>query len=276
MSTLRELLQTAGNHFKEYQIADAELDAWYLLAYVFKISRPAYYLKEDEAAAEEDQKRYLQLVEQRAGHVPLQLLIGTQEFMGLTFEVTRDVLIPRQDTEVLAEEVLRVCKQKTVLDMCTGSGCIIVSLAKLGGIKEAVGVDISGKALKIAERNARKHGVKVTLLQSDLFESVNGVYDIIVSNPPYIPTGEIGHLMPEVRNYEPIMALDGDHDGLGFYRRIITALKDHVVRNGYVFFEIGYNQGKDVTQMLQEEGFADVGIKRDLSGLDRVVCARRR
>jgi release factor glutamine methyltransferase len=275
MNTFRELLQAARKYLKEHGIADADLDAWYLLAHVFKISRSVYFMQEDKTVPKRKKNIYMELLERRAEHVPLQLLIGIQEFMGLELDVTKDVLIPRQDTEILVEEVFKICNQKTVLDMCTGSGCIIIALTKYGKIKKAVGVDISEKALIVAEANARKHDVEVIFLQSDLFEHIEGSYDIIVANPPYIPTGEIADLMPEVRDYEPVMALDGDNDGLIFYRRIIAVLKEHLSRNGYIFFEIGYNQGIEVAQMLSDAGFLNVQIRKDFCGLDRVVYARR-
>lgn len=275
MSTYKELLQTGRILLKQQGIADADVDAWYLLAHVFKINRTDLLLHGEEPAKEEAAKIYWELLNQRAEHIPLQHITGTQEFMGLEFEVSSDVLIPRQDTETLVEEVLKVCEGKTVLDMCTGSGCIIISLAKLGKPGRAIGVDLSDKALKVATKNALKHKLEVEFLQSDLFDRVTGSFDIIVSNPPYIPTRDIDELMPEVRDHEPIAALDGSQDGLLFYRRITSALKLHLNRGGFIFYEIGHNQGEAVKQILVEEGFTDVIIKKDLSGLDRVVSAIR-
>ncbi len=275
MSTLRELLQTAREYLTQRDIADANVDAWYLLAHVFRINRTDYYLNGEASVAEDKEKAYMELVELRGRHVPLQLLTGTQEFMGLEFEVTSDVLIPRQDTEVLVEEALKVCNNKSVLDMCTGSGCIIISLAKLGHVKSAVGVDISAKALSVATKNAQKHNVTIEFLQSDLFDQVEGKFDIIVSNPPYIPTGDIPKLMPEVRDHEPILALDGDADGLAFYRRITKSAMEHLEDQGYLIMEIGYNQGAEVMELLQKAGFQDIQIKKDLSGLDRVAIGRK-
>ncbi|NLK27055.1 MAG: peptide chain release factor N(5)-glutamine methyltransferase [Clostridiales bacterium] len=275
MSTLRELLQTAREYLSQHEIADASVDAWYLLAHVFGISRTDYYLNCESPVPEEKLKAYMELVEQRGRHIPLQLLTGTQEFMGLEFEVTSDVLIPRQDTEVLVEEVLKVCNNKSVLDMCTGSGCIIISLAKLGHVKLAVGVDISTKALNVAKKNAMKHKVTIDFLQSDLFDQVEGKYDIIVSNPPYIPTREIPKLMLEVRDHEPILALDGEADGLAFYRRITKSAMEYLEDHGYLFLEIGYNQGIKVKELLQNAGFQEIQIIKDLSGLDRVVIGRK-
>jgi len=275
MSTYREILMTAKEYLKQHEIADADVDAWYLLTHVFRINRADYYLHCDGKVSESQVETYMQLVQQRAQHIPLQYITGTQEFMGLEFDVTVDVLIPRQDTEILVEEVLKVCNQKSVLDMCTGSGCIIISLAKLGNIAKAVGVDLSEKALRIARKNAAKHKLNVEFIQSNLFDCIEGDYDIIVSNPPYIPSEEIPYLMPEVRDHEPIMALDGDQDGLTFYRRITSEAQKYLSRNGYLFYEIGYNQGREVKEILEKAGFTDIKIVKDLSGLDRVVFGRR-
>ncbi|MDF2941194.1 MAG: hypothetical protein K0S01_52 [Herbinix sp.] len=275
MSTYKELLQTARGILKQHEIADADVDAWYLLAHVFALKRTDLVLHGDELVSEDGRTRYMDLVMRRAEHIPLQHITGTQEFMGLEFEVSEDVLIPRQDTEILVEEVLQVCEGKTVLDMCTGSGCIIISLMKLGKLQKAVGVDLSNKALKIATKNAHKHKVDIEYLQSDLFERVEGCYDIIVSNPPYIPTEEIDGLMPEVKEHEPVMALDGSPDGLLFYRQIVVGASAYLRRGGYLFFEIGHNQGEEVRQIMQNNGFTDAIIKKDLSGLDRVVYAIR-
>lgn len=275
MSTYKELLQNARNNLMEHEIADADLDAWYLLAHVFQINRTDYFMNKDIVVQEKEKEKFLELVKLRASHVPLQYITGTQEFMGLEFDVCEDVLIPRQDTEILVEEVLKVSGNKSVLDMCTGSGCIIISLAKLGGLKQATAADISPKALRVASENACKHMVNIEFIQSDLFEKVTDEYDIIVSNPPYIPSGDIKSLMPEVKNHEPVLALDGSEDGLCFYRRITALSKTHLKRNGYIFFEIGWNQGSEVSKILQDEGFTDIKIKKDLSGLDRVVTGRR-
>lgn len=275
MSTYNELLQTAKNVLKQQEIMDADIDAWYLLSHVFGISRTEYLLKGSQTAPDEQSAEYLRLVRERAAHIPLQHLTGTQEFMGLEFVVNEDVLIPRQDTEILVEEVLKVCDDKAVLDMCTGSGCIIVSLAKLGKLKKATGVDISGQALKIASENAYNNKVEIEYLQSNLFDRVEGSYDIIVSNPPYIPTEEIGNLMPEVKDHEPVLALDGSSDGLEFYRLIAADAKKYLKQKGFIFLEIGYDQGKAVTGLLMKEGYAEIVVKKDLSGHDRVVSAVR-
>ena len=274
MSTYNELLRTARDMLKQQEITDAEVDAWYLMSHVFKINRTTLLLHGDESAPDMESIRYLSLIKERAGYIPLQHLTGIQEFMGLEFEVNEDVLIPRQDTEILVEEVLKVCEDKNVLDMCTGSGCIIISLAKLGKLQKATGVDISDKALSVAAKNASRHITDIEFIKSNLFEQLTGTYDIIVSNPPYIPTGEIPFLMPEVKDHEPVLALDGTDDGLEFYRRISSEARKFLRRDGYIFFEIGHNQGEDVRQILLQYGFTEIMIKKDLSGLDRVVSAR--
>lgn len=275
MSTYKELLQTARKILKEHEIADSDVDSWYLLSHVFSVSRTDFLLHGEKAVPDREAFRYLELVKLRAKHIPLQHITGTQEFMGLEFDVTPQVLIPRQDTEILVEEALKICDGKKVLDMCTGSGCIIISIARLGKPEMAAGADISTEALKVAAGNAARHKTEIKFVQSDLFEKVEGSYDIIVSNPPYIPTGEIEGLMPEVKDHEPVIALDGSMDGLYFYRRIACSLERHLNNNGSILFEIGYNQGEAVTEILKQEGFTDIIIKKDLSGLDRVVSARK-
>ena len=274
MSTYKQLLQTGRELLKQQGIADADVDAWYLLAHVFKLKRTDLLLQGDYFAEEDGKNRYLELLQKRADHIPLQHITGTQEFMGLEFMVNEHVLIPRQDTETLVEEVLNYCEDKTVLDMCTGSGCIILSLAKLRRLKRAVGVDLSQQALQVATKNALAHNVRIEWIQSNLFDNVEGSFDILVSNPPYIPSSDIEELMPEVKEYEPRMALDGSKDGLEFYRCISKEAKRHLNPDGLLFYEIGYNQGDAVKKILTEEGFTDIMIKKDLGGHDRVVSAR--
>ena len=275
MSTYKELLQTAREFLKANEIADADIDSWYLLAHVFGINRADFFMYGSELTSEQKAMQYRELIDKRATHMPLQYITGSQEFMGLEFEVNENVLIPRQDTELLVEEVLKVCKDKSVIDVCTGSGCIIISLLKLGGIKNAVGSDISEKALQIASRNAKKHNVDAKFIQSDLFENVVGNYDIIISNPPYIKTEKLMSLMPEVRDYEPKHALDAGTTGLIFYEKIIDDIDRYLNPEGYVFFEIGYDQGEAVENLLHKAGFIDINVKKDLNKLDRVVYARK-
>lgn len=274
MSTYREVLRDARDFLKKAGVAEYEVDAWYLFAHVFDINRALFFLHEQDECPEDKVSLYKKLLEKRAARIPLQYITGVQEFMGLEFEVNENVLIPRQDTEILVEEVLKVCKGRTVLDMCTGSGCIVISLAKYGDLKRAVGSDISEKALQVAVKNAEKMNVDVTFICSDLFENIEGKYDIITSNPPYIKSDEFLTLMPEVRDHEPKLALEAGTDGLIYYKRIINALPEFLNPGGRVFFEIGYDQGKAVSGLLAKAGFFDIYVKKDLSGLDRVVCAK--
>lgn len=274
MSTYREVLRDARDFLKKAGVAEYEVDAWYLFAHVFDINRALFFLHEQDECPEDKVSLYKKLLEKRAARIPLQYITGVQEFMGLEFEVNENVLIPRQDTEILVEEVLKVCKGRTVLDMCTGSGCIVISLAKYGDLKRAVGSDISEKALQVAVKNAEKMNVDVTFICSDLFENIEGKYDIITSNPPYIKSDEFLTLMPEVRDHEPKLALEAGTDGLIYYKRIINALPEFLNPGGRVFFEIGYDQGKAVSGLLAKAGFCDIYVKKDLSGLDRVVCAK--
>lgn len=262
-----EMLECSG-------IAEAKLNAWYLLSEAFSISRADYLLGKDKETDMEQRERYLSWIATRATHYPLEYILGKQEFMGLTFKVNENVLIPRQDTEVLVEEVLGGSKGKKVLDMCTGSGCIAVSIAKLGQASEVHAVDISVEALKVAEQNASMNQVGIHFMNSNLFEHVSDKYDIIVSNPPYIESEVIETLMPEVREFEPRIALDGTRDGLYFYREISKAAPEYLTEEGEIFFEIGFNQGEAVSSILREAGFSHTKVCKDLAGLDRVVYGR--
>lgn len=278
---LREALQKAQQYLSEHDIGEAGLDAWYLLEHQVRredqspIDRAWYFLHCEEEMREGDEEAYQLLVRKRGAHIPLQHLTGVQEFMGLEFLVNDQVLIPRQDTEILVEEAMKVLAPgMDVLDLCTGSGCIILSLAKLVPGIRAVATDLSEEALKVAEQNRARLGVTVKLEQGDLWEPVEGRYDLIASNPPYIPTEDIPGLMEEVRCHDPIMALDGREDGLHFYRRLTEGAKSYLKPGGWMILEIGCEQGKAVSDLLKKAGLRDVSIRKDLSGLDRVVMGR--
>lgn len=274
MKTLENALLEGKKFLKEKQIADSDIDAWYLLSFLFGLNRAQYLMHSSMFITDEQYYEYMELIKKRGNHIPLQHITGEQEFMGLNFKVSEEVLIPRQDTEILVQEALKVSNGKNVLDMCTGSGCIIISLEKLGNIKSGIGVDISEAALKIANENNTRLKANVQFLHSNLFDQVQGKYDMIVSNPPYIPTSDIDSLMEEVKGHEPVIALDGKEDGLYFYRRILQEGIHYIKPNGYIFFEIGYDQGVAVGQLLNENGFHEIRIIKDLAGLDRVVAGR--
>lgn len=257
-------------------IADAKVDAWLLFEMACKVDRQFYYLHMDEDITMEQQKEYEIALKKRTEHIPLQYIVGEQEFMGLKFKVNSSVLIPRQDTETLVEEALKKIRpDMKVLDMCTGSGCIIISIIKNMPSAEGYAVDISKQALNVAKENAKSNEVPVNFERSDLFDNVTGVYDVIVSNPPYIPTAEIPKLMPEVGSFEPLEALDGKEDGLFFYRKIVAECGSHLKDGGYILFEIGCDQAEAVTTMLREAGFYEVQVVKDLAKLDRVVIGRK-
>lgn len=192
--------------------------------------------------------------------------------MGLSFYVNEHVLIPRQDTEILVEETAKFLRDgMQFLDLCTGSGCILLSLLHLKHGVEGTGVDLSPEALKVAKKNRERLGAKAALIQSDLFDKIESAFDVIVSNPPYIKRAEIETLMDEVRLHEPYMALDGHEDGLYFYRKIAEEAPKYLRAGGGLFLEIGCDQGACVAELLRQQGFADVKVVKDLAGLDRVV-----
>lgn len=271
----REAMQEGEKILQEAGIVDAKNDAWLLLAMVCKVDHTYYYMHMEEELMSEQQDEYRVVIRKRAEHVPLQYITGEQEFMGLPFKVNSNVLIPRQDTETLVEEALKVIRPgMKVLDMCTGSGCILISILKNVLNVEGVGCDISKQALIVAKENAKLNNVVATFERSDLFDHVTETFDVIVSNPPYIRTEEIATLMPEVCQFEPVGALDGKEDGLFFYRKMIAESSKYLNPNGVILFEIGYDQGQDVSLMLKEAGYQDVQIVKDLAQNDRVVIGR--
>lgn len=279
MKTLNELLLQGEEILKQNQIVDAKMDAWLLMEHVFRITRSEFYLKREQKQQDCLSDKYLNLVYLRSTHKPVQHIIGTQEFMGLEFIVDENVLIPRQDTELLVEKAIEFVKNLDsenvkILDMCTGSGCVAVSLAKFLGVKKIVGADISKKALAIARKNAYKNEVECEFIESDLFQNIHEEFSIIVSNPPYIRTNEINELMAEVKNYEPVSALDGGKDGLDFYRSIAREAKKHFEEQGFLLFEIGYDEAEFVRDILIGNGYTDISLFKDLAGLDRVITAK--
>lgn len=270
--TYREAILLGESILQKVKIVDAKNDAWLLLAMACRIDHTYYYVHMDEEMSQEQIREYQALLSKRAERIPLQYIVGEQEFMGLKFRVNSNVLIPRQDTETLVEEALKVIEPgMRVLDMCTGSGCIIISILKNTTNVDGAACDISKQALNVAKENARLNGVFVDFERSDLFEHVDEMYDVIVSNPPYIRSDEIPHLMPEVSVFEPHEALDGSEDGLLFYRRIIKDCRANLKPQGRLLFEIGCDQGRQVSEMMQFAGFSDVHVIKDLAGNDRVV-----
>ena len=271
--TYRETIASGEKILSEAGIADARNDAWLLMAMACKIDHTFYYMHMDEEMPEESEHEFDVLIKKRAERVPLQYITGEQEFMGLKFLVNSSVLIPRQDTETLVEAALKVAKPGIkIMDMCTGSGCVLISILKNVHDAEGYGYDISKQAINVAKENAKINEVAAIFERSNLFEDVvDEKFDMIVSNPPYIRSGEIDGLMPEVSCFEPREALDGKEDGLYFYRQMIGQCSNRLTAEGYLLFEIGYDQGEEVSSMMREHGFKEVSVIKDLTGNDRVV-----
>lgn len=270
--TYRELYDWGSTKLTEAKIAEAALDARLLLEDVCGTDRGYLLVHGEDTVSDLQESTYKDYVARRQKRIPLQHIVGYQEFMGLRFLVNKDVLIPRQDTETLVEEVMRYLHDGMhILDMCTGSGCILLSLLHYSNDCVGVGSDISEKALAVAKANAESLGEEAAFIQSDLFENVEGKFDIIVSNPPYIPTKVIDTLEAEVKDYDPIGALDGKEDGLHFYRKIVDRAGEYLYSGGMLFFEIGCEQANDVMKLMAEAGYKEVTLCKDLAGLDRVV-----
>ena len=273
--SLKGLLADGTKMLTQAGIDEAELDARYILEYITGLNSAQYFIHSEDIIEKDKAEEFFRLIERRSKRIPLSYVIGTRDFFGLTFKVDENVLIPEQETELLVEEVIKHSEGKSVLDMCTGSGCIAISIALFGNPSKVAASDISEKALEVARENAKslKAG-EISFIQGDMFENVTDKFDIIVSNPPYIETKVIDELMPEVRDYIPRLALDGDIDGLKFYRIISKEAVKKLNKNGRIFYEIGYNQSRAVASILLENGFTDVKIMKDYSGLDRIVMAK--
>lgn len=282
--TYEELYCRGRDRLTAVGIEEAELDARLLLEYICGTDRNELLVHGDREVEDGKRTAYEELLAGREKRIPLQYLTGVQVFMGLEFLVNEAVLIPRQDTEILVEEVLRYLHDgMRILDMCTGSGCILISLLYYTNDCEGVGLDISETALKVAEENRGKllggelqerHG-RIHFEHSDLFEQAAGLFDVIVCNPPYIRTDELRTLMPEVGKYEPVNALDGGEDGLSFYRKIVEESKKHLCGGGMLFFEIGCEQAEAVCGLMKSAGFEAINVVKDYSGLDRIVYGTR-
>ena len=302
--TLQQLLDQGTEQLRSAGVPDAGLDARYLLLDTFGLGLASFLADRGRnvdgmPGGAEKAQAYEALITRRAERIPLQQLLGVQEFMGLEFFVNEHVLIPRQDTETLVELVLEERKQRDldVLDVCTGSGCIAVSLARLGRYRSVTALDVSAEALKVAEKNAAallgEYDGDFRLVQSDMFAGLEPGkqdvfpgqaigkaaashpprFDILVSNPPYIPSRVIEGLEPEVRDHEPRLALDGSQDGLKFYRILASEGKRFLRPGGAVYFEIGWDQAQAVSALLEQEGFARIRTVKDMAGMDRVVGA---
>lgn len=276
--TYREAYNKGVDILKSNDIADGDIDARILLEYVCKTDRNTLLAHPEREVSKDEESAYFEMIDKRKNHIPLQHITGSQDFMGLTFKVDGRVLIPRQDTECLVEEALIYIEDgMRVLDVCTGSGCILLSIMNYRNI-EGVCTDYSEDAIAVARENAENLGLNPMFLQGDMFESLleehKGFFDVIVSNPPYIRSDIIPSLMDEVKDHDPMMALDGGDDGLDFYRILANEAPDYLSNYGRVYFEIGHDQGESVSVLLSDAGFSDVKVIKDYSGNDRVVTGK--
>ena len=289
MQNLESLLKKGTNILKKNGLEEAGLDAWLLLEFKTGKDRAYYFAHGEEPVSDEAAEEYLELIGRRAGHIPVQQLTHQAFFMGYEFYVNENVLIPRQDTETLVEEALKILngvKEPEILDMCTGSGCILISLLLERADARGIGADISPEALAVAKKNAKDLGVekRADFVESDTFSAPyfcekggkeGRKYDILISNPPYIATEEIETLMEEVRLHDPRGALDGREDGLYFYRNITARAGEFLKPGGWLMYEIGCTQGKAVSDIMEAAGFGQVQVIKDLPGLDRVVTGQK-
>ncbi len=289
MRTYKEVLEDGIQLLETAAIEEARLDAWLLLEYTADITRAWYYAHMDDGLDAKTEERYRTLCTKRAQHIPLQHITGRAYFMGYEFCVDERVLVPRQDTEVLVEEAIsrmRNLEKPQILDMCTGSGCILLSLLLELPRALGTGVDVSEGALCVAKENRKRLGLeqRAELIQSDLFSADyfqknsgndHMEYDMLISNPPYIRTEDIEGLMEEVRFHDPVLALDGKENGLYFYEKITEQAGIYLKPGGWLMYEIGCDQGMDVSEIMKKNGFEQIEIKKDLAGLDRVVTGRK-
>jgi release factor glutamine methyltransferase len=279
---LAEAKKTGEDILREAGIRDAEWDSREILFYVTGIDYNSYLLKMDDEMDDSDLLQYGRLIGLRSTHIPLQHITHSQNFMGFDFYVTDDVLVPRQDTETLVEYSLAHLKENgSILDVCTGSGCILISMLKLRPDTSGMGLDISPEALKIASENAKNLEVddRSVFMSGDLFSPLEKIsqngngpkFSMIVSNPPYIPTMEILGLDEEVREHDPLIALDGGRDGLDFYRRIIDEAGNYLEKDGYLVMETGYDETEMVMSLMNDRGYREVGSMKDMGNNPRIV-----
>lgn len=285
MKTIHQILLDAVNILKQNNVQTPRLDAEVILAHLLGWDRIDLITRSREVLDQDLEQEYYHFIQERAAGKPVQYITGQQEFMGLNFKVTPDVLIPRPDTEILVETAIKEAGTMepplTIVDVGTGSGAISISLAHYIKGAHIHSIDISPKALGVAMENARLHSLehRVTFYQGDLFDPIDDLLrsrvDLLVSNPPYIPTHKIPNLQREVRYYEPTLALDGGEDGLDYYRRIIQEGEKFLSPRGCLILEVGHDQGARVAELLKcKKRLKDVIIVEDLAGIVRVAMAR--
>ncbi len=277
--TVREILKWTRGYFKEAGIAQPRLEAEILLAHVMNVDRLHLYLSPDTPLTPDERAQFREIIKKRRSGVPRQYLTGEVQFYGLRFRVRDDVFIPRPETEELLEKALGLVERDrdlACLDLGTGSGVIAVSLAKYLPRVKVTAVDLSADAVQLAQENAELNEVtdRVDVIRSDWFERVPGKFDLIVSNPPYIPEEKMNHLPDEVREHEPHSALNGGKGGLEEIAKLVQGLKEHMHAGGSALFEIGDGQGTMVRDQMKDAGFADIRVERDFAEKERYVIAR--
>lgn len=273
---IKNLLEYGTKILKDKQIEDSFIKCRLLLASILNVSKEYLIIHDNQELDESIVLDFKNKVKELENGKPIQYITCKQEFMGLNFYVNENVLIPQPDTEILVEEALKIIKEneiKSVLDICTGSSCIAVSIKSKTSKVCVTASDISEKALEIAKKNAVNNNVSIDFILSNMFEKINSKFDLIVSNPPYIENDVIKTLPKEVQN-EPYIALSGGEDGLDFYRIIGKNAKNYLNAHGYVAVEIGYNQKEKVIKIFEDEGYKEIYSKKDYSGNDRIVVAR--
>lgn len=274
--TIRKVLDWTKGYLADKGVENARLEAEWMLAAVTNHDRVGLYVNFDQPLTDVELVAYRGMVARRAKREPLQHILGTQEFCGLDFEVSSACLIPRHDTEVLVNEAVRLAPEsRSILDIGVGSGCIAIALAKALPNATVNGVERSPETLELAQRNADRHGARITLFEGSLFEPFRDErFDLIVSNPPYIPTADLEALQPEVRDYEPRGALDGGTDGLDYYRLIVPAAPQHLNPGGWLMVELGIGQAPAVIELFESAGFSQIFTARDSQQIERVVGGR--
>ena len=279
-ATIAETLKRASQTLRDSSVPNDLLDAQTLLAHAIGKDRTYLIINFKEQLAEEELANYRALIERRASGEPLQYITGRQEFFGLEFEVTPDVLIPRPETELIVEEVIRLASASTeiIIDVCTGSGCIAVALARELDAARVIASDISPAALGVAKRNAARHGLAVRFAASDLLDAFaqNELADFITCNPPYVAEDEVPTLQREVRDWEPSLALTDHRDGLSIYRRMLSDAPWRWRPGGYLLCEMGYTQSESIAAMVDRNVWTDLGLLDDLQGIPRTLVLRRR
>lgn len=272
---IKELLNKGNKILKENNIEEYSLKSRILLSKLINQNKEYLMIYQDKEIDSEIEEKFWFQINGLKNNVPIQYIIKEQEFMGLSFYVDENVLIPQPDTEILVEEVLlKIKSNDKVLDLCTGSGAIGISIAKKINDISVDLLDISEKALEIAKKNSVKNKVNVNIIHSNLFEKVQSKYNIIVSNPPYIETNIIKTLSPEVQK-EPLIALDGGEDGLDFYRIIADRARNYLEKDGILALEIGYNQKTNVINILEKYGYKNIYSKKDYGNNDRIIIGMR-